>query len=1192
VSNIKDERLVMMKFIKRHLKSVLTWLDRLPISQTIPLSWVAALGVGVIFTLTFSLAATMTWRNGVERAETDARRLGRTVLAEMLVLAERTSGSDTSTAAELLVHAATDQRLKYVAIVHPDGAVVVSTRTAHVNKPVASVLVADYVRRLESATSGSAFEWSNEADRTLSYFQKFNWISPQNPDRAHTQGTILVVIDTGKAIEAARRQVLSDQGGMALVMMVTTVLLFVLLFRSLVQPLGVLRQGVRQLGAGQLQISLPPFRVVELHELGQAFNEMSRHLKNRIHEIESSESRLRALINSAPDAILSVNQRLLIVSANPAAAKLFGYEPAEMEGNPLTSLMPASVHALHNQHMRGFADDSHGASSRSMLLGRVVHGLHKDGHALNLEIGISRSGGGEDALFTAVIRDVSERMRLEQEIASHRDQLEEEVALRTRELKEQRDRAEIATRAKSEFLANMSHEIRTPMNAVIGMAHLARRAAINPTQITYLEKLGEAAQHLLGVLNDILDFSKIEAGKLDISHRPFEFHRVVDQVCQMLSEKAARKNLEVVEWMDADVPTHVIGDDLRLRQVLFNLIGNAVKFTEAGHITVRVRRTHFAPAPYCGLRVEITDTGIGIPSEALHRLFQPFEQADQSTTRRYGGTGLGLAISRRLVQLMGGELTARSVQGVGSTFSFELALRVAEGDWGGQSAPLSLTQQRFLVVDDNDDARTALVDDLKMLGLDALGAAKASECLRALENAEQEGRPFEACILDWRMPEIDGMELARRIQSLEINTPPRLLLASAYGSHLPTQSVMDAGFCGVIAKPVALMHLREQLLDALQPISSNTFTNSKTSGFLYPDINKFSWSLHLGRKILVAEDNLLNQEVAAQLLLDIGLEPLIANDGFEALRLLKGCQDIALVLMDVHMPWMDGIESTKSIRQMEQWRHLPIIAMTASVLDEDRQSCADAGMNGFIPKPVDPDQFYAVLWEWLPREQAPPPLPTPLTHALSDSAQVLDDAVLISHWGRVMGLRVDAGLKTVRGNLGTYGRLITRFVESHGSDAQRLRQASSDGAWDNVKSTAHVLKSTAGSIGALQLASTATEIQALGETATEQQRERLALQLAQEVELLHKDLERALHQMPQVPGIREQRVVCTENQSALQAELVQYLTERDMAAVRFVREHETCLRENLGDMASPLIAAVRRFDYDTALQIVRQNAIH
>jgi two-component system sensor histidine kinase/response regulator len=441
------------------------------------------------------------------------------------------------------------------------------------------------------------------------------------------------------------------------------------------------------------------------------------------------------------------------------------------------------------------------------------------------------------------------------------------------------------------------------------------------------------------------------------------------------------------------------------------------------------------------------------------------------------------------------------------------------------------------------------------------------------------------------MPEIDGMELARRIQSLEINTPPRLLLASAYGAHLPTQSVMDAGFCGVIAKPVALMHLREQLLDALQPINSDTLTHPKASGFLHPDINKFSWSLHLGRKILVAEDNLLNQEVAAQLLLDIGLEPLIANDGFEALRLLKGRNDIALVLMDVHMPWMDGIESTKSIRQMDEWRNLPIIAMTASVLDEDRQSCADAGMNGFIPKPVDPDQFYAVLWEWLPREQAPPPMPTPSAQALASSAQVLDDAVLISHWSRVMGLRVDAGLKTVRGNLGTYGRLITRFVESHGSDAQRLRQAASDGAWENVNSTAHVLKSTAGSIGALQLASTATEIQALGEAATDQQRERLALQLAQDVELLHKDLERALHQLPQLPGPRDQGMVCSENQSALQAELVKYLHDRDMAAVRFVREHETCLRENMGDMASTLIEAVRSFDYDTALQVVTQNAI-
>ena len=1183
----------MIYFLKRQFKSIAGYFRYFEfLTQTISLGWLASLGVGVIFTVAFSLAAGLTWRDGVERAHADARQLGRMLLAEMLILAERGSGGDMSLATELLIHEATDPRLKYVAIVQPNGTVAVSTRTAHVNKAAKDVWPPDYLDRITAAPNGMASEWIDEANGSLNYFQKFNWISPLNPGRGGAKGTIVVVIDTRQAIETARQHMLSEQGTMALVMMVTTALLFGLLFRGLIQPLGVLRQGVRQLGAGQLQVSLPPFRVVEMQELGQAFNEMSGHLKDRILEIQGSESRLRALINSAPDAILSVNRGLDIVSANPAAAQLFGYELGQMEGRPLSMLLPPDVHELHRAHMRAFADDSGGVASRSMQLGRVAHGIHQNGNALNLEIGISRSGTGEDVLFTAVIRDVSDRMRLEAELKRHRDQLEEEVALRTQELQEQRDRAEGATRAKSEFLANMSHEIRTPMNAVIGMAHLARRAAVSPTQITHLEKLGEAAQHLLGVLNDILDFSKIEAGKLDITRRQFEFHRVIDQVCQMLSEKAALKNLEVVEWMDPDVPTHVVGDDLRLRQVLFNLIGNAVKFTESGHVTVRVRRKPAAALGYCSLRVEITDTGIGIKEDALSRLFQPFEQADQSTTRRYGGTGLGLAISRRLVQLMGGTLSARSTQGVGSTFSFELELQVCSSDSGTQLSPLSLFQQRFLVVDDNDDARTALVEDLKVLGLDAQGVEKTAACVQALKAAEQEGRPFEACILDWRMPEMDGMELAKHIAGLGLHTQPRLLLASAYGAHLPTQSVVDAGFCGVIAKPIALIHLRAQLLDALQPIGNGTAGAQHTVG-LPMNTPSRAWGMHLGRKVLVAEDNLLNQEVAAQLLLDVGLEPLIANDGFEALRLLKTRDDIALVLMDVHMPWMDGIESTKTIRQLDQWRDLPIIAMTASVLDEDRQLCSGAGMNGFIPKPVDPDHFYEVLWHWLPKEQAPPPNASPMPSGDNGSAHTLSDGVLISHWGRVMGLRVDAGLRTVRGNLGTYGRLIARFVESHGSDAQKLRHAVNENTWETVKHIAHVLKSTAGSIGALQLAATAAEIQSMDESNTPQQKQRLVLQLAHEVELLHKELERAVQQLPQATEVTTgQTPVISQDLPALHAELAAYLSSRDMAAVRFVREHEACLRQSLGNQGSALVDAVRRFDYDAALSVLQPSTPH
>jgi len=503
---------------------------RLP---TLPLSWIAFLGVNVIFLACFALGAALAWVEQVRYAHAEAQRKGSVVLAELLILAERPTDNNISLAKELLMHAASDQLLKYVAIMRPDGTVVVSTRLVHLNKTAEQVLPAAYIQRLQGARLGVASEWRDEQDDSLVFFQRFQWITADNPDRNSPSGSMVVVVDTGRSVQLALRNLLQDQGRFALVMLLATLLLFYFLSRSLLKPINTLRQSVHRLGQAQFGWHLPDFRIMELQELGMAFNDMSHALRQRMEEIQASENRLRTLIQAAPDAILVLNRQFHLVHANPAALQLFGYEADDLVGQSVNVLLPESFRVQHQQWMQGFAADDQGLASRIMMNGRVVNGLHHSGRRLNLEIGISRTGLGSDMLFTAMIRDVTERLQMEKELEHHRNNLEKEVALRTQELQVQRDRAEAATRAKSEFLANMSHEIRTPMNAVIGMTHLSRRLASDPVQASHLDKVSEAAQHLLGILNDILDFSKIEAGKLDIDHRTFELHSLIDQVCQM-----------------------------------------------------------------------------------------------------------------------------------------------------------------------------------------------------------------------------------------------------------------------------------------------------------------------------------------------------------------------------------------------------------------------------------------------------------------------------------------------------------------------------------------------------------------------------------------------------------------------------------------------------------------------------------
>ncbi|MES9937150.1 MAG: transporter substrate-binding domain-containing protein [Sedimenticola sp.] len=879
-----------------------------------------------------------------------------------------------------------------------------------------------------------------------------------------------------------------------------------------------------------------------------------------------SEKRLEAAATGSTLGLWEYHPQTGVLMTNRNYAAVLGYEPGginetDEKWSPMIGGFEAWTQMIHPDDINQVLEKAQGTLEGKTVEFNAEYRIRcADGSwkwVLSSGQVSKRDDEGQPLLANGTLFDIHELKELQKQLEAAKDKAEE------------------ATSAKSDFLANMSHEIRTPMNAIIGMSHLALQTDLDLKQRDYINKIHAASESLLGIINDILDFSKIEAGKLEMEAIPFRLNETLDHLAQLVLVKSRLKGLELLIDTQSDVPNGLIGDSLRLGQILVNLANNAVKFTEEGEIVVRVERVAHTDEQVT-LQFCVKDTGIGMTEDQIGKLFQSFSQADASTTRRYGGTGLGLSISKTLTEMMGGRIWVESTYGKGSAFFFTANFELS--DIEESIVPLPKPDLRalpVLVVDDSPVAREITQHLAESLSFKVKTAASGEMALAMLREADQGGSPYKVVFTDWKMPAMDGLELTRHIQTDGIlEEIPRVVIVTAYDRDELLHQLGGMKIDGFLTKPVNA----SSLLDAATVAMGY---ESQKSAVMRGELRLESVTAIRGARILLVEDNEVNQQVATELLELAQLVVATAENGQVALDRLKH-EDFDAVLMDVQMPVMDGYTASMEIRKDPAYAELPIIAMTANAMAGDREKCLDAGMNDHVAKPIDPKEMYEALSKWIKpgKRELPPELQEKAEQARTSPPEPMPV---------LPGFDVERAVARVGGSVKAYRKTLRKVLEAESDAVDRIVKNLESDNHETAIREAHTLKGVAGNIGATTLQSAAAELEA-------QLLERKGATPKTMIEATRQSLNETIETIRTALQADERKEVPTHGEEMTESDLAdrlrqlaEHIENYDSTAEEAVDEllemiHDTDLRSSLGQLHDLL----GEYDFDSAASLIKE----
>ena len=893
-------------------------------------------------------------------------------------------------------------------------------------------------------------------------------------------------------------------------------------------------------------------------------------------DLHRSEKHYRQLVNNASEGILVV-QNGRIVFANPRVCALTGGDTAQLEDEQFIDVIYAEDRLLvQDFNARCLASNQ----TEQYFHCRILH--PQSGVLTWVELSTVLIDWEGHAATLSFMSDITQRKQLESQL---QESMAEQMRLQTLQMQNELKDAEVArrhaeetTEAKSLFLANMSHEIRTPMNAIIGMAHLALRTELNSKQKDYLEKIHQAGISLTGIINDILDFSKVEAGKLAIEYADFNLDDVVVNVSAMTAELAYEKGVELVFCIPHSAPRHLRGDSLRLGQVLINLVNNAVKFTERGEIAVHCQQLE-ASADRIKLEFEVRDTGIGMSPEQMLKLFLPFSQGDESTTRKFGGTGLGLSISKRVVELMGGAISLESEEGRGTNVRFHAWFGLAQTAPAPVALPQALAAMRILVVDDNLLSAQVLREELLCIFSHVDIALSANLAIEAVE-ARDHHQAYDLMFVDLDMPDIDGLALIGLLKNIKtLRSSPVFVLVGVHGREEVNHRA-DVVPDGFLSKPVNA--------SAIYTCLTELYTKQEHQ-FIHKE--KISIPEYKNLRVLLVEDNEINQQIARELMEASGIQVEIAENGKVAVENILAQQPdyFSLIFMDLQMPELDGYEATAIIRSDSRFQHLPIIAMTAHAMLDERKRCLDTGMNAHLPKPIEPSTLFATISEWCPDNVS-----------ISGNEFVSNENDAATSQLCIDGVDTDEGLKRTLGSHELYFELLTRFCNDQRDAVVKAQLAFIDGDTSLAERLIHTLKGVAALIAAKKVRQLAEELESFLRTSTQ------ARDIISRFDGCHKQLQTTIFSIEKVL-LRVSAALATEatlanntttnptyDRSLMQTTLSQcetLLADYDGEAVDVLMESSDLIIEALGvELHKQVMRAAKQFDFDVALVYLRQGA--